>query len=92
MWSRTARHVIEGQLQSSAVRRAEHCASKAALEESGEQARQVVVHTQQHTQGIMLSGIIGPEAVARRIIEKVSVATLAEDRWQVVRHVHAHCV
>jgi len=28
----------------------------------------------------MLSGIIGPEAVARRILEKISVATLAEDR------------
>ena len=28
----------------------------------------------------MLSGIIGPEAVARRILEKVAVATLAEDR------------
>ena len=28
----------------------------------------------------MLSGMIGPEAVARRIMEKVAVATLAEDR------------
>jgi len=28
----------------------------------------------------MLSGIIGPEAVVRRILEKISVATLAEDR------------